>query len=78
MIESDLVEGLFELEATHAIIDKGFFGQEMQVLLKRLSDHLGLETSKEGLLGGLALKHGQHTPRDSHYGEVLLVVQVLV
>ena len=78
MIEGDLIEGFLELETTQTIVDKGLFRQEMQVLLERFPDEFAFEASEEGLLGGLALEHGEHAPGDTHDGEVLIVVQVLV
>jgi len=47
MVESDLIKGLFQLPAAKSIVNEGLFGQEMQVLLKRLSDKVAVEATEE-------------------------------
>lgn len=58
MVESDLVQGLFQFPAAQTIVDEGLFGQEMQVLLKRLANKVAVEATEDGFLLGLALQQG--------------------
>ena len=40
MVESDFIEGLFQVPPEQLIIDERFFWKEMQVLLEWLSDQV--------------------------------------
>ena len=78
MVERDLVKGLLEFETDHFVVEECLLWQEMQVLLKRLSNQMVLKATKEGKLCGLGFQHGEHTPGDSHDWEVRIVLEVVV
>ena len=78
MVESDLVQGLFEFPAAQLIVDEGLFGQEMQVHLKRLSDKVATEILEDRWLSRLAAKKRKHTPWNTDNREMFIILQVVV
>ena len=78
VVEGDLIKGLLQVPSTHLIIHEGLLWQQMQVLLKRFTDEVSLQSLEDGELRGLTLEEGKHAPRDTDDWEVLLFIQVLV
>lgn len=78
MVESDFIESFLEVPAQKLVIDERFLGQEMQVLLERLSDKVWAERLEQAILGGLALEKGKHAPRDANDWEMFVVFTVVL
>ena len=78
MVESDFIEGLFEVPPEKLIIDESFFWKEMQVLLEWLSDQMLSERLEQAILRGLALEQCEHAPRDTHNREVFVFLTVML
>lgn len=78
MIESDLIESLLKVPSQEFIVYKCLLGQEMQVLLKWLTNELVAQLLEERILCRLTLQEGEHTPRNSYNREVLVILTVVL
>lgn len=78
VVKGDVVESLLKLETDHLVVSESFLWQEIQVLLKSLSDQVALDSLEEGFLSGLGAEHGKHSPGDANDGEVGILLHVVV